>query len=222
MLNIDFLNNDYEDNRTAAEKAHEQIKISIITRELKPGQRLIEQKLCEKYSLSRPPLREIINQLAAEGFVELIPNRGAFVTEIDNRMLDDILYMKNLLYPQAVRWAIERITVDEMEVLQEVYGFIEFYAPTGDIPKLERFSRGFDAVIYDAAKNSEIERSLLKYDFIIEHTQRLMRYPVNYPEIIWQEYKAIFEAFRTRNSSQGEVAAQQHAFRSMLRIRSVV
>ena len=198
MLNIDFLNNDYADNRTPAEKAREQIKISILNHELKPGQRLIENKLCDQYSLSRPPLREIINQLAAEGFVDLIPNRGAFVSEIDSRMLDDILYMKNLLYPQAVR----------------------FYAPTGDIPKLERFARGFDAVIYDAAKNHEIERSLLKYDFIIEHTQRMTRYPVNYPEIIWKEYKAIFDAFRTRNVSQGEEAAQQHAFRSMLRIRS--
>ena len=116
MLNIDFLNNDYADNRTPAEKAREQIKISILNHELKPGQRLIENKLCDQYSLSRPPLREIINQLAAEGFVDLIPNRGAFVSEIDSRMLDDILYMKNLLYPQAVRWAVERITVDEMDV----------------------------------------------------------------------------------------------------------
>ena len=58
MLNIDFLNNDYSDSRTPAEKAREQIKAAILSRELKPGQRLIEQKLCEQYSLSRPPLRE--------------------------------------------------------------------------------------------------------------------------------------------------------------------
>lgn len=220
MLNIDFLNNDYSDSRTPAEKAREQIKAAILSRELKPGQRLIEQKLCEHYSLSRPPLREVINQLAADGYVELIPNRGAFVADIDNRMLDDILSMKNLLYPQAVRWALERITVDEMDILQEVYGFIEFYYPTGDIPKLERFARGFDAVIYNASKNAEIEHSLLKYDFIIEHTMKLTRYPINYPEIIRNEYKAIFDAFRTRNVAQGEEAAQIHAFRSMLRIRS--
>ena len=116
MLNIDFLNNDYSDSHTPAEKAREQIKAAILSRELKPGQRLIEQKLCEQYSLSRPPLREVINQLAADGYVELIPNRGAFVADIDNRMLDDILSMKNLLYPQAVRWALERITVDEMDM----------------------------------------------------------------------------------------------------------
>ena len=68
MLNIDFLNNDYADNRTPAEKAREQIKISILNHELKPGQRLIENKLCDQYSLSRPPLREISYPTAEPSF----------------------------------------------------------------------------------------------------------------------------------------------------------
>lgn len=220
MLNIDFLNNDYADIRSPQEKAKEQIKIDILTRDLKPGQRLGESKLCEKYNLSRPPVREIINQLASEGFIELIPNRGAFVQNFDLKLLDDILLMKDLLYPQAVRWAIERITVDEMDVLQEVYDFIEFYTPTGDIPKLIKFARGFDRVVYDAAKNREIESTLLKYDFIIEHTSGNIRYPINYTEILMSEYKGIFDAFRTRNAAQGMEAARLHAFRSMLRVRS--
>ena len=156
MLSLDFLDNNYVDDRTPQEKAKEQIKIDILTRELRPGQRLIEQKLCERFGLSRPPLREIINQLASEGYVELIPKRGAFVNVFDSRMLDDLLNMRNLLYPQAVRWAIERITVDELEMLQETFGFIQFYTPTGDIPKLKKFTAGFDAIIYDSSKNREL------------------------------------------------------------------
>ncbi len=220
MLKLDFLDNDYVDDRTPQEKAREQIKIDILSRELKPGQKLGESRICDRYGLSRPPVREIINQLAAEGYVELIPNRGAFVRGFDSRMLDDILYMKNLLYPQAVRWAIERITVDEFEVMLETFGFIQFYTPTGDIPKLIKFTKGFDAIIYDAAKNRELEQTLLKYDFIIDHTVRPSRYPVNFPENLLQEYKAIYEAFRSRNASQGMEAAQVHVFRSMLRIKS--
>ena len=220
MLSLDFLDNNYVDDRTPQEKAKEQIKIDILTRELRPGQRLIEQKLCERFGLSRPPLREIINQLASEGYVELIPKRGAFVNVFDSRMLDDLLNMRNLLYPQAVRWAIERITVDELEMLQETFGFIQFYTPTGDIPKLKKFTAGFDAIIYDSSKNRELNDILNKYDFIIEHTLHPQTYPVNYPETVLEEYRAIYEAFRTRNSSQGMEAAQVHAFRPMLRIKS--
>ncbi len=222
MLKLDFLDNDYVDSRTPQEKAKEQIKIEILNRELKPNQRLGESRLCDRFNLSRPPVREIINQLAAEGYVELIPNRGAFVREFDSRMLDDILYMKNLLYPQAVRWAIERITVDEFDVMLETFGFIQFYTPTGDIPKLEKFTRGFDAIIYDAAKNRELEQTLLKYDFIIDHTVKPARYPVNYADDLLQEYRPIYEAFRSRNASKGMEAAHTHVFRSMLRIKSNV
>ena len=155
MLNLDFLNNDNVDNRTPQEKVKEQIMIDILTRDLKPRQRLGEQKICERYGLSRPPVREIMNQLAAEGYIDLIPNRGAFVREFDPRMIDDILYMKNLLYPQAVRWAIERISVDEFELMMETFGFISFYTPTGDIPKLEKFARGFDSIVYNATRNRD-------------------------------------------------------------------
>ncbi|MCR4710185.1 MAG: GntR family transcriptional regulator [Clostridiales bacterium] len=220
MLSLDFLDNNYTDNRSPSEKAKEQIKIDILTRELRPGQRLIEQKLCERFDLSRPPLREIINQLAAEGYITLIPKRGAFVNSFDQRMLDDILNLKNLLYPQAVQWAIERITVDELEMLQETFGFIQFYTPTGDIPKLRKFIRGFDAIIYNAAKNRELEDTLNKYDFIIDHTMRFTSLPVNYPETVLSEYKAIYDAFRTRNSSQGTEAAQVHVFRDILRLKT--
>ena len=213
MLNLDFLNNDNVDNRTPQEKVKEQIMIDILTRDLKPRQRLGEQKICERYGLSRPPVREIMNQLAAEGYIDLIPNRGAFVREFDPRMIDDILYMKNLLYPQAVRWAIERISVDEFELMMETFGFISFYTPTGDIPKLEKFARGFDSIVYNATRNRELEHSLEKYDFIIDHTIKPFRYPVNYPETLLQEYKAIFEAFRSRNAAQGMEAAQVHTFR---------
>lgn len=220
MLSLDFLDNNYVDNRTPQEKVKEQIKIDILNHDIRPGQRLIEQKLCEKYNLSRPPLREVINQLAGEGYVELIPKRGAFALGFDTRILDDILQMKNLLYPLAVQLAIERITVDEMDMLQETFGFIQFYTPTGDIPKLLKFMRGFDKIIYNSAKNREIEESLLKYDFIIEHSLKLNSYPVNYPETLLAEYRAIYEAFRTRNSSLGTEAAQVHVFRSILRIKS--
>ena len=220
MLSLDFLDNNYVDDRSLAERAKEQIKIDILTREIRPGQRLIEQKLCDRFDLSRPPVREIINQLAAEGYVTLIPKRGAFANTFDQKLVDDILNLKNLLYPQAVQWAIERITVDELEMLQETFGFIQFYTPTGDIPKLRKFIQGFDAIIYNATKNREFEETLNKYDFIIENTLRPTSFPVNYPETILSEYKAIYEAFRTRNTAQGTEAAQVHAFRTLLRFKS--
>ena len=167
MLSLDFLSNDYEDNKSPAKKAEEYIAIDILTGNLRKGQRIVEQALCEKFGMSRTPIREILGRLASSGLIELIPHRGAFVAGITERDVDDIFYMKSLLYPQCVQWAIERITDEEFAMLEETFAFMEFYTATEDSEKMQKINRGFEAIIYDACHNKEMEAALLKYDFII-------------------------------------------------------
>lgn len=220
MLKLDFLDNNYVDNRSLSEKVCEQLKIEILSGEIKPGRHLTEAYICEKYGLSRPPVREIINRLAAEGYISLIPNKGAVIEGFSSQIVDDLLYMRNNLYPQAVQWAIERMTVDEFDLLQETIGFIQFYTKTGDVEKILKFCDGFDRIIYYAAKNPELESVMLKYDFIIRHSTKQGSYPMNFLEILRDEYEAIFNAVRKRNVPQGTEAAQVHIFRSILRIKA--
>lgn len=217
MLSLDFLSNDYEDNKSPAKKAEEYIAIDILTGVLRPGQRIIEQKLCEKFGMSRTPVREILSRLAAGGLVELIPNRGAFVRGITQRDVDDILYMKSLLYPQCVKWAIERITDEEYAMLEETFAFMEFYTATEDFEKMQKINRGFDAIIYNASHNAEMEAALLKYDFIMRYANLEVQYPLNYLTSVLEEHRAIFHAFRDRKPEAGAEAAQVHVYKSMLR-----
>lgn len=217
MLSLDFLSNDYEDNKSPAKKAEEYIAIDILTGNLRKGQRIVEQALCEKFGMSRTPIREILGRLASSGLIELIPNRGAFVAGITERDVDDIFYMKSLLYPQCVQWAIERITDEEFAMLEETFAFMEFYTATEDSEKMQKINRGFEAIIYDACHNKEMEAALLKYDFIIRYANLDVREPENYLTTVLEEHRAIFDAFRTRNAEQGAEAAQIHAFRSMMR-----
>ena len=217
MLSLDFLSNDYEDNKSPAKKAEEYIAIDILTGVLRPGQRIIEQKLCEKFGMSRTPVREILSRLAAGGLVELIPNRGAFVRGITQRDVDDIVYMKSLLYPQCVKWAIERITDEEYAMLEETFAFMEFYTATEDFEKMQKINRGFDAIIYNASHNAEMEAALLKYDFIMRYANLEVQYPLNYLTSVLEEHRAIFHAFRDRKPEAGAEAAQVHVYKSMLR-----
>lgn len=217
MLNIDFLNNDYEGGKTAAEKVEEAISIDILTGVLKPGSRIIEDKLCEKYHMSRTPLRQIIQKIAANGLIQLIPNRGAFVIGITERDVEDYFYIRSLLYPQCVKWAIQRITEEEYSMLEETFYFMEFYTATGDMDKMHRINSGFDAIIYNACHNLQLERALLKYDFIIKYVNYGIIYPHNYLTTVLEEHRAIFNAFRDKNPDAGYEAAQIHAYKSMLR-----
>ncbi len=217
MLSLDFINNEYEDTKTHAQKVCESIAVDILTGVIPDGMQIVEQKLCEKYNMSRTPVREIMRDLQGIGLVKLIPNRGAFVCSLSQRDVNDIFYMKSLLYPQCVKWAIERITEEEFAVLEEAFAFISFYAATDDLEKFLRVVRGFNAIIYNASHDGELERTLLRYDFITRNVNMEVRFSPNYMEESLEEFSAIFESFKLRDPDMGEEAAQIAAYKSMAR-----
>ncbi|MCQ2554752.1 MAG: GntR family transcriptional regulator [Clostridia bacterium] len=217
MIKLNFLNNDYSDKRSQTEKISDSIMIDILTGNLRPGTWLTEKYLSEKYKLSRTPIREILNRLISTNLIELIPNRGCFVKTVTEKDIEDYFVLSYLLYPQAVKWAIERITKEERKVLEEVYNFMKFYTVQDDLEKIKTITKGFNLVIYDACKNVEIEKTLKLYDFITYYGMLSVPYPKNYTQTVFEEYSAIFRAFAERDSNQGFEAAQIHKYKEILR-----
>src|SRR5689334_15276811 len=62
----------------------------IVEGELAAGARIPERVLCERFAVSRTPLREALKALASEGLVELLPNRGARVTRLTEQDVEDM------------------------------------------------------------------------------------------------------------------------------------
>ena len=95
------------------------IEEDILSGKFRKGSKLVEQAICDEYQVSRTPVREALSQLEAEGLVESIPNRGCFVVGISDKEMDDIFILRKIYEVQATMWAIERITDEEMEELEE-------------------------------------------------------------------------------------------------------
>ena len=102
-------------------------------------------------------------------------------------------------------------------MLEEAFTFMQFYAATEDLEKIQRVIHGFNAVIYHASHNKELEKTLLRYDFLIRYANRGVRYPLDFMPTVLEEHRAIFEGFQTKNPDLGVDAAQVHAYKSMLR-----
>lgn len=217
MINLDFLSNDYEEKKTISQKIEEELKTDILTGKRRDGQRIVEQDLCDAYGISRTPVREILRRIEAEGLIETIPNRGAFVRAFSMQDIDDFFYLKSLLEVQCVRWAIQRITDEEMNTLEEIFEFMEFYTMSDDLDKMVRINQGFDAAIYDAAHNKEMEHTLLRYNFYIRHANAHVRYPINYLSTVLEEHRAIFRAFQARDPEAGAEATEIHMMKTIIR-----
>src|SRR6201992_2102957 len=99
----------------------------IVEGNIPDGGRIPERQLCEMLSISRTPLREALKVLAAEGLIELLPNRGARVRQLSERDLGELFDIMGGLEALAGRLACENINdaeIAEIERLHyEMYGF---------------------------------------------------------------------------------------------------
>ncbi|MDD6096152.1 MAG: GntR family transcriptional regulator [Firmicutes bacterium] len=182
----------------------------ILSGELPAGSKLTEKDLCKKLNVSRTPIREAFRQLESEGLIEKIPNRGAFVVGLSNRDISDLFDLRLLFEVQAVEWAIQRMTDEEISSLREIIEFMEFYTVKNDIDKVLQFNSNFHNTIYVGTQDRMLQKTLAAYQTYLKHSAPPRTFTGDYLDTILKEHKAIFEAFESRNVAAGRIAMQHH------------
>ena len=114
MSIIQYLEDGKTSNQPLSTNLYSELQEDILTGKLKTGEKLTEQKICDEYKVSRTPVREALRQLEMDGLIENIPNRGAFVLGLSDQDIEDMYVLRKAYEIQAVRWAIERITEEEL------------------------------------------------------------------------------------------------------------
>ncbi len=187
-----------------------ELQSDILRGRLKQGEKLSEQQICDKYGLSRTPVREAFRQLELEGLIETIPNRGAFVLGLSQRDLQDLFEMRKAYEVLAVKWAIERITEEEQEKLEEAYEFMEFYTMKGEADKMLNINMQFHNLIYRASHNRILEHTLSTYQLYLKETESNSAYLDGQLEEVLLEHKKMFDAFVSKDPEAGGAAVAAH------------
>lgn len=99
----------------------ENLRQAILSRRFQPGQRLVERELVEATGASRTSVREALRELAAEGLVTSIPNKGTMVTEVTRDEARQLYELRSGLEALAGRLFVERATETEVEELDRAF-----------------------------------------------------------------------------------------------------
>lgn len=103
--------------KSLKEKAYDELKEMIISGKLKSNERIDEDFLSKSLNVSRTPVREAINKLEQEGWINIVPRKGMFVNNISIKEINDVFQVRNNLEPIILEMAFERI---EKEVLKNL------------------------------------------------------------------------------------------------------
>jgi len=97
-------------NSTIQEQVYQVIRHEVVNRVYHEGEQLKEAELAQRFNVSRSPVREALHRLAGDGLLTIIPNRGIFVKEMDEKYIIDVLDLRSLLERRAIERSPERMT----------------------------------------------------------------------------------------------------------------
>ena len=180
-----------------------QLRDFIVEGHLKPGSRVPERELCERFEISRTPLREALKVLAAEGLIDLLPNRGARVRQFSEADIRNLFEVISGLDFVAGRVACERISDEEIAAIEKMHLEMYTHYLRREIADYFRLNQHIHQAIVDAAANPLLSENHAKLNAAV----RGLRYSANLVRRdrlseAMREHEQIVDALRRRDANE--------------------
>lgn len=177
----------------------ERLRELILSGELEPKERINEIELCERFGISRTPLREAIKILATEGLLELLPNRGARVGSVSQQEIEEMVEVVAGLEATAAELACRTITDPEVDAIDaKTIVMVKAYQRSDDAGYF-RLNREIHEALMQAARNATLSGI---YGNLSSRIQR-MRYTAHKTPEQWKravdEHVRMVELLRARD-----------------------
>jgi DNA-binding GntR family transcriptional regulator len=194
------------------EEVVSRVRHMLMEGDIPPGARVPERELCLAMGISRTPLREALKVLAAEGYVVLLPNRGARAAKLTRKDVQDLFEVCESLEAAAGELACQRITDEKVETIAALHAEMVAHFFDRDLPQYYRCNRLIHQAIVDAADNAVLA---LLYESVTTRIRRARFVAPMLPdhwELAVHEHDAILNALRRRDG-----AGLSHILRRHLR-----
>jgi DNA-binding GntR family transcriptional regulator len=139
---------------------YDEIRSAIVNGRLKPGERLVEERLAEEYGVSRNPVREALRALSAEGLVDVSSRRGAHVALIAPEKLQEIIEIRALLESHNARLAARHKNPAVLKTVEAILLKGQTALSVGRLRSLRELNEQFHKALAQAG-NSELLSEML-------------------------------------------------------------
>ncbi|OBG26463.1 GntR family transcriptional regulator [Mycobacterium sp. 852002-51057_SCH5723018] len=194
------------------EAAYEALVEMIVTRELQPGQHLVENELAVELGVSRQPVREALQRLQSEGWVDLRPALGAFVHVPTDAEADELLAVRTLLEAESARLAARQAKPPAVERLWELHRAGEKALAGGSTDDLVAANDALHAHIVSMSGNSVLA------DLIAQVGRRVRWYyqpiALTRGKDAWDEHAELITAIAARSGRRAGDLMRRHTERT--------
>lgn len=200
-----------EKHLTLRERILETIRDAILSGALKPGEKVAEPELAERFGISRTPIREAFRQLESEGYLTVIPRKGAVVVSFSEEDIEEFYAIKSILEGYAAHRACEKMADKEIDRLSAINEKLRTLAESADMRHFFKVHNDFHELFIKAAGNETLFELITN---LVKKFQRLRIASLSLPgrmHLSVKEHEKIIEAFRKRNADLAERLVRKNA-----------
>lgn len=204
--------------RPAGDDLYEKLRTAIISGQLPPNSRVVEEDISHRYSVSRTPVRAALHRLRLDGLIRE-SSRALVVSEFTAEELASFCVVRDDLEALAARLAAGGRTDLDLLAMEEVLA--RFAAEVGgELAWIVQLNHDFHDIVWDAARNAFLQRQLRLVRDLIERFDSTTLATEERQRQALEEHRAIFEALKERDEDAAHAATYDH-FRRATGIRLV-
>lgn len=196
--------------RSLHDELTDRLRDLIAEGEIAPGEKISEKALCDRFDVSRTPLREALKVLAKEGLVTLTLHRGATVTPITRDDLAEAFPIMGALEALAGELACARATKAEVNRIAQLHARMRAHYEARERPEYFRLNQEIHGAIAAAARNPTLDQMQKS----LSGRVRRARYLANVTQERWDqamdEHDEILEALQARDAERLARLLKQH------------
>lgn len=186
----------------------DELRRLVITGELPPGSRLVEDRLADRLGVSRNPVREALQTLANEGFVAITPRRGAVVAEITVDQAEELFDVRLALETLAARTAARRAGPTQVALMQDVLDRAAAATQNGELDLLAALNTEFHDAVVTSGGNDYLGLLVAPMARRVEWVFRASAPQRALPS--WIEHAAILRSIAAGDEESAAVLASAH------------
>ena len=186
----------------------DELRRMVITGELPPGARLVEDRLAAQLGVSRNPVREALQTLAAEGFVAITPRRGAVVSRITAGQAEELFDVRMALESLAARTAARKARPGDVTRLQSVLDRARSATDAGELDLLAALNTEFHQEVVTIGRNDYLALLVAP---MVRRVQWVFRASAPARAVhSWNEHEGLLQAIADRDEESAGILASAH------------
>lgn len=197
-------NKPIERHQTLREKILETIREAILKGTLKPGEKVAEPDLAERFGISRTPIREAFRQLESEGYLTVIPRKGAVVAALSEQDVQEFYAIKSILEGYAAELAATRLEEKDIDKLVQINEKLKNLEKEGDVKSFFRVHNEFHELFLKAAGNKKLYDLVLQLGLKFNRLRMASLSVDGRMAISVGEHEKLIEAFRKHDGIEAE------------------